>query len=62
MNKWRVIVIFNKNQKSINKYFHNKNEAMKYFNNYIYSATVELLKYNGTIWVSKKIHFKYTES
>lgn len=62
MNKWRVIVIFNKNQKSINKYFHNKSEAMKYFNNYIHSTTVELLKYNGTIWVSKKIHFKYEES
>ena len=62
MNKWRVIVFFHSSHKSIDKYFHNKSEAMKFFNNYSHYATVELLKYNGIIWISKKIRFKYAEN
>jgi len=64
MNKWRVTVS-QFNHRSIDKYFHNKSEAIKFFNNYNnynHYAAIGLLKYNGIIWIPKKIHFKYAES
>ena len=41
--------------KKINEYFHNKTEAMKFFNEkYSTSLATQLLKYDGQIWIIKK--------
>lgn len=52
--KWRVLIEY-WDGKKIDKYFHNKSEAVNFGNiNHYHSLFAQLLKYNGKIWVIKK--------
>lgn len=52
--KWRVLIELWSGEK-INKYFHNKTEAIKFFKeNYDNSLSAQIFKYNGRFWVTKK--------
>lgn len=54
MHKWRVS-IEDWEGKKIDKYFHNKSEAINFFNrNYCDSLSAQILKYNGKIWIIQK--------
>lgn len=54
MYKWRVL-IEDWDGKKVDKYFHNKSEAINFFNaNYYHSLSAQILRYDGRIWITKK--------
>lgn len=54
MYKWRVLIEY-WNGKKIDKYFHNKSEAINFFNaNYCHSLSAQILRYDGRVWTIKK--------
>ena len=54
MYKWRVLIEY-WDGKKVDKYFHNKSEAINFFNaNYNHSLSAQILRYDGRIWITKK--------